>query len=236
MDISKYAGAGQDTIAQQESMPMIKILQDMSPEVNKRNENYIEGAEAGMLLFNKDKSLIPAPANIIPLASKPVYVEWTPRDQGGGMVATHPLSITNDDRYKKVEYTESLGGNDLIYTVYWMLLLESDGEWINAMIAMTKTQLKVSRKLAELVAKFRYEEDPEAAPPTFARSFNLGTSLEKNKAGQEFFNFSISPNIVIEDEALLDTAMGSLTQALAELPAPAETPALVAAGADEDAF
>lgn len=226
MDITKYAGVGQDTIVQQESMPLIKILQDMSPEANKRRDEYVEGAEAGLLLFNKDKSLLGKSVRIIPLASKPVYVEWTPRDQGGGMVATHPLTITQDPRYKKVEFKETLGDNDLIYTTYWCVLMEKDEEWENALIAMTKTQLKVSRKLSGEIAKFRYEGQEDTQPPTFARIYELSTVLEKNKADQEFFNFDVKPLQVIEDEALLESAFGSYNTAVKELPSPEAQPVL----------
>jgi hypothetical protein len=235
MDISKYAGVGQETIVQQESMPLIKILQDMSPEVNPRKDGYIEGAQAGDLLFNKDKSLLGNSVNIIPLASKPVYVEWKPRDQGGGMVATHPLTITADPRYKKVEYTETLGDNDLIYTTYWCVLMQVGDEWEKALIAMTKTQLKVSRKLSGEIAKFRYDGQADVQPPTFARVYELSTVLEKNKADQEFFNFDVKPVQVIEDEALLDSAFASYNTAISELPAPDAQPAL-ADGGEEDPY
>jgi hypothetical protein len=206
---------------------MIKILQDMSAEIKERDDNYIQGAKAGLLMFNKDKSLLGESVKIIPLASKPVYVEWVPRSAGGGMVATHPVSITADSRYKKDGFAEFLGENELLYTVYWCVLMERNGEWIQAIIAMTKSQLKVSRKLAAEVANFRYDDAPDTQPPTFARIFELSTALEKNKGGDEYFNFAVAPVEEIKDEALMDTAFNSLTSAVAELPSPEPQAALV---------
>lgn len=232
MDISKYAGAGQDTIAQQESMPLIKILQDMSDEVKERHENYIEGAKSGLLMFNKDKTLLGDKATIVPLVSKPIYVEWIPRDQGGGMVGHHPLSICADSRYKKGtgkdKYKEYLDTNELLYTVYWMVLLQKDDAWERAVIAMSRTQLRASRKLGELIAKFRYDGQDDITPPTFARKIELSTVLEKDKADNEYFNYSVKPLEVIEDEALMDTAFASVSEAKANLPSPEEQPALAA--------
>ena len=65
---------GQDDLA----LPFLKILGQLSPEVNKRDGKYVEGAEPGMIynsvtgeLFNGEQGV-----QVIPCYYKLEYVEW----------------------------------------------------------------------------------------------------------------------------------------------------------------
>ena len=60
------------------ALPFLKILGQLSPEVNKRDGKYVEGAEPGMIynsvtgeLFNGEKGI-----QVIPCYYKLEYVEW----------------------------------------------------------------------------------------------------------------------------------------------------------------
>ena len=45
------ADAGSQKISQEDlALPFLKVLGQLSPEVNKRNGKYVEGAEPGMIL------------------------------------------------------------------------------------------------------------------------------------------------------------------------------------------
>ena len=82
---------GQDDLA----LPFLKILGQLSPEVNKRDGKYVEGAEPGMIynsvtseLFDGTKGL-----NVIPCHYKLEYIEWRDRGEGpGAPVQIHPSS------------------------------------------------------------------------------------------------------------------------------------------------
>jgi hypothetical protein len=83
---------GQDDLA----LPFLKILGQLSPEVNKRDGKYVEGAEPGMIynsvtgeLFNGEQGV-----PVIPCYYKLEYVEWKDRgkDGSGAPVNIYPSS------------------------------------------------------------------------------------------------------------------------------------------------
>ena len=91
------ANMGMDKMTQEDlALPFLKILGQLSPEVNKRDGKYVEGAEPGMIynsvtgeIFNGDKGV-----NIIPCYYKLEYVEWRDRgkDGSGAPVNIYPSS------------------------------------------------------------------------------------------------------------------------------------------------
>ena len=100
-DISTVAGQGTENLETGSAMPFIRILQDLSPQLKKQKDEYVEGAESGDLFFAKTKDLLPKPVEIIPCYTQSVYTEWVPRSKGGGFVATHPLTITSNPSYER---------------------------------------------------------------------------------------------------------------------------------------
>ena len=162
------------------ALPIIRILQDQSPEINKRKDKYIEGAEGWRLVLEQRATHTRASSQVYSVKSVALYTEWVPKDEGGGLVAIHNLDIIHDSRYKKDvkrRNDEWLGDHELKYTRYWMILAYIDGEWQKAMLAMTSTQLKVARELSRVIKSFKYESMPEITPPIFARSFELSTVI-----------------------------------------------------------
>lgn len=222
-DPTQAEGLGTDSLEESSSMPIIRIIQDQSPEQNKRKEEYIEGAEAGMLMFNPTKELLPAPLEFIPLAVRSLYVEWVPKEKGGGVVATHPLSIVSHPSYRKgvkTRYDEWLGENELKYTSYWLVLFLKNGEWEKGMLAMSSTQLRVARELSTKIDSFRWNK-VDVKPPIFARTWKLSSKTEKNGADQEYFNFAITEPRILDfkkDEALLNMAQAAHMEAVKSLP------------------
>ena len=154
-------------------MPFIRILQDLSPQLKKQKDEYVEGAESGDLFFAKTKDLLPKPVEIIPCYTQSVYTEWVPRSKGGGFVATHPLTITSNPSYERGrerQYDEWLGENELRFTTYWFVLVKIGEDWDKAIIPFTSSQLRVSRKLVSDINRFRYE-DAKINPPLFAQNW-----------------------------------------------------------------
>ena len=60
------------------ALPILKLLQNGSGEAQKRNQNYVEGAEPGMLLNTVTKKLYQGDKgiNVIPCHYKLEYQEW----------------------------------------------------------------------------------------------------------------------------------------------------------------
>ena len=74
-DAAKGLGAiGQEDLA----LPFLKILGQLSPEVNKRDGKYVEGAEPGMIYNSVSGDLYDGVKGIdvIPCLYKLEYIEW----------------------------------------------------------------------------------------------------------------------------------------------------------------
>ena len=68
------------------ALPFLKILGQLSPEVNKRDGKYVQGAEPGMIyntvsgeLLNGEKGI-----QVLPCFYKLEYVEWQNIGEGSG--------------------------------------------------------------------------------------------------------------------------------------------------------
>ena len=103
------AAKGLGNIGQQDlALPFLKILGQLSPEVNKRDGKYVEGSEPGMIYNSVSGDLYDGAKGIdvIPAFYKLEYVEWKDRGEGaGGPVAVHDSSsdITNG-KYKLLKW------------------------------------------------------------------------------------------------------------------------------------
>ena len=99
------AGGGLENLTAEDlTIPRLKILQALNPEVNKRDGKYVEGAAAGDILNTVTKELFTEDSGCvaIPVAYKRMFLEWTPRESGGGLVQQHLdpsiLSQTTKDK------------------------------------------------------------------------------------------------------------------------------------------
>lgn len=240
-DITANQGSGIEDLNQGGSMPLLRILQDLSPQVRKQKDEYIEGAESGDIYFAADECILGKSIEIIPIKMKPLYTEWTPRDQGGGLVGLHPLTITDDARYEQgrnARYDEWLGDNELLMTHYWFVRVLVNGEWVEALIAMTKSQLKISRDLQKKIKNFRYDDHPDVQPNIFARKVVLESEYVENDNGDGYNNWKVGDFTVLdpsEDEALLVEANDLSKGAEQYLPAPEPQVALPDGFEDDDA-
>ena len=243
-DITKVSGQGMENLDSGSSIPFIRILQDLSPQLKKQKEEYVPGAEAGNLFFAKTKNVIESPTSIIPTYTSSVYTEWIPRNKGGGYVATHPLSIVSNPQYEKGrerQYDEWLGENELRFTTYWFVLVEINGEYEEAIIPFTSSQLRVSRKLTADINRFKYDgEHSSIVPPLYAQKLELSTVLETSKNGDDYYNFSFSNPVALNfeaDEALLVKASETYDRAAATpMLHSEETPKLMGASSAENPF
>ena len=87
--IQTETGLGLSTRAEDNLVPFIKLLQKGSPEVNKNEDAYIEGAEAGAILLRNPDVVVSGDDGIIfqPCHHSVMWVEWHP--DRGGFVASY---------------------------------------------------------------------------------------------------------------------------------------------------
>jgi len=85
-DILEFAGEGAAFGADEMQIPFVRALQALSPQLGKKKPEYIEGAEQGDM-FNTVTGEVwkgDDGVTIIPCYQTTKYLEFTPRDQGGG--------------------------------------------------------------------------------------------------------------------------------------------------------
>lgn len=208
-DYGKDATAGyEDTTAADYAIPFLSVLQTNSPQVEKGDER-IKGAEAGHLFNTVSQELIDGAAGVIfvPCMTAHTFVEWKPRDQGGGYVGVHEI---NSDLVKacQAESTEfgkltTDEGTQLVETfmLYGLLLRDFNAlEFEMTMISFSSTKIKKYRQIM-----YRMRMTPGV--PLFANRLRITTVPEKNNKGS-FWNFKIEPAAESMKASLLPPMVG----------------------------
>lgn len=179
-----HAGLGNSRDAADNSMPFLSILQKGSPQVNKQDPAYIPKAEAGMLLNTATGQVWSGEDGVpvVPCGIQKAFVEWVPREKGGGYVATYPhdpglpreMGAREDDRRRLVLEN----GNHLVETLYTLALLP-DGSPV--VVGATSTALKPMRDWMTTRNAQRLPGGRTA--PAFAKTYRLKTLWQKNDSG-----------------------------------------------------
>lgn len=197
-DYGDAAGAGyENQTAEDRAMQFISIIQALSPQLDESHAAFIEDAKVGDLFNTVTNELIPQGAEFIPAITEHVYVEWVPRSEGGGFVARHaldsPVVAKAKASYKFGEW-KTEAGNDLIETFYLFGVLILDGTLTPAVIAFSKTKIKVykSWNTKTLAFQVQTEDGRRQTPPLFAHRVALGSVNDQNPKGK-FKNFSLAP-------------------------------------------
>lgn len=211
------------------SLPRWTILQGLSPQVNSRKDEYVEGAQIGML-FNTATGEIAKEKTFIFAGYQRRYVEWTPRDVkskcplndrpqpvGGGLYRDYGVDDSILDECTRWEENGSLWsprGNEVLETGTWYTV---DPETLaTAFIAMARTQFTPSKKLMAGIRDEKQVIGGVLRPALlFYRAWTLGTAL-KTRAVEggtnEWFVFNHKPAYKLQEHpngrAILDIVRG----------------------------
>ena len=208
------ANKGSQNIAQEDlALPFLKVLGQLSPEVNKRDGKYVEGAEPGKIINTVSNELYMS-INVLPVFYKRQYIEWQDRGAStGAPVAIHEADsdiLSQTTRCK--DYKDRLpNGNYLENTAsHFVILLGSSPQ--TALISMKATQLKVSRKWNSMMMGIKMQgKNGLFTPPTYSHIYNLKTVQMSNDKGT-WFGWDVSKVGPIEDKSVYDIAKGFADQ------------------------
>ena len=193
-DLEQDAGRGiEDATTDDMIIPFIKLAQALSPEVNKREAEYIPGLEQGDF-FNSatqeqwkgDEGLL-----LVPVTYQRKYLEWTPRAQGGGFQGEHDASIMNHAIWDDQDFVYKLdNGNHVEPTATWYVLIVNPetGDTQQAVIALGKSQLKKSRQLMTKLktVSLKGASGRRFNPPVFYNVIRATSVPESNDQGSWF--------------------------------------------------
>jgi|TARA_R110000796_G_scaffold56697_2_gene131296 hypothetical protein len=167
-------------------IPFLRMIQQMSPQINKKEASYIEGAGGGDIFNTVTNKYWEGSEGVVVI---PVYfqmklLEFVPRDQGGGFVgelsaASEEVRTATRDQGTGMEMLVS--GNELVRTAqHYIKIVHEDGSLENAIVDMKKTQLKKSRLWVSMMTM---QKRNGKTLPSYACTYRLKTVEDGNDKG-----------------------------------------------------
>jgi hypothetical protein len=186
----KDAGMGISFKPEDQLLPLIYVLQTNSPIVDKRGDNYVEGAEAGHFwLRNSLNPIQDGEEGIIaiPCEMQRTWIEWLPNRQG--FVQRHDVpprdmktSVVRDDsgREKQV-LVRGESGNILQDTREFFVLVNGQP----FVLPCTGTKHTFARQWNTFYKQFKHPKTGDFMP-AFSRKYRLTTVPVSNAIGKWF--------------------------------------------------
>ena len=208
-DILEFAGEGATYDSSEMQIPFIRILQAMSPQLKKREAQYIEGSEQGDMFNNVTMELFTGEegVTVVPCFQTTKYLEFVPREQGGGFQGEIPATDPVLQKTTRSGAKEILpNGHELVKSdQHFCLIVGKDGLTQPVVIDMKSSQLKVSRRWKTQIAmqKIKHPKTGQMVlPPLFATQWKFSTVEESNDQGS-WFNYTIEKIGLVEDRDLM---------------------------------
>jgi len=205
------AGVGfENTDAQDYAVPIIRILQSNSHEVDPDDPKYVEGAKVGMF-FNIATQEYWETITVIPCAYQKKDVEWVPRGEGGTgtFVAEYetsklwPAPLEINDKGKRIIPSTK---NELVRTAYFYVLLLLGNKVENAVIAMASTQLTASKKWMTTMGKIMFQgKNGQYPAPIYSHYYHLTTEAQSNAKGN-WKGWKVTKGEILQDAAIYKEA------------------------------
>tara|TARA_R110002020_G_scaffold50132_3_gene142002 strand:+ start:6493 stop:7206 length:714 start_codon:yes stop_codon:yes gene_type:complete len=197
ISMEEDANEGLQTLGREDlAMPFFKITQPLTPEVTD------DKVKAGWIMNSATGEAV-TEMIVIPCGYEKQYLEWAPRESGGGLKNVHnqyegpPLlsGCTKDEKGKDV----LPNGNLLVPTAVHYVCALFEGIPTIGIMSMTSTSLKKSRRWNSVMTSIKVSgKNGMYTPPMFGNSYTVKVSKESNNFGT-WFNWDISLNKPVAD-------------------------------------
>ena len=201
-DYGEFAGDGfQGATAADFAIPFLNLIQAGSNKTMER----VKGAVPGMLINSVTNQLYDGKEGVlfVPCARQHQFVEWVPREKGGGIVARHePTSKVVMEAKARCKFGEYVtpNGNDLIETFYMTGYLLSDVNDLTPdgviVIPFSSKKIGPYKQIMQTLNTFK------GRPPLFANRLRVTSFLDSNKKGT-FYNIRLDPALGGVAESLI---------------------------------
>ena len=200
------ANEGLATLSREDlAMPFFKITQPLTPEV-------VEGDLTPGMIMNSATGEAWSELEVVPCGYERQYIEWTPRETGGGLVAVHnqyegPVLLatcTKNDKGKDI----LPNGNLLVSTAVHYVCALIKGAPVLGIISMTSTNLKKSRRWNSVMTGIKLKgKNGVYTPPVYGHSYTAKVAKESNNFGT-WYTWDISLNKPVSDANLYNLCKG----------------------------
>jgi len=171
-------------------LPFLQVLQKLSPQVDKGAHEYIKGASDGDIYNSATGEVYSGQEGVLvlPVRFHHCYTLWTIREKGGGFKgeeSTESDVMRGTTRDEKGRMIRPDGSTQVVDTrVHAVILLGDDGP-TPALLSMTSTQIKKSRRWMTAMQQIMMEEGGRLPRPlpTLAHVWKLTTVAERNDKG-----------------------------------------------------
>lgn len=189
------------------ALPFLTILQSLSPQLKKSKPEYIQGAEEGDIVNTVTGELFKN-LDVVVARYQRRYVEWKPRDQGGGLVRDYGSDPTRFEASPEgdtgVRITSD--GNEIAANATYFLIHRTDTGWTPAILSMASTQWRKARRWNALITGFQVHG---TVVPCYRRIYTLSTAEESNASGT-WYGWQVSPGRLLvggSDEKIVEQAL-----------------------------
>jgi len=177
----------EDVSAQDITIPLLKLAQSLSPELEENGGKYIEGLKAGDLFNSVTNKVYGDTILFCPSVFKMSYLIFKNRNDGGGFYgafdnekaayeAMVPIAAENKSQISQFEITATAN--------HFGIIIDNHGASESVCIPMSSTRLKTSRQLNTFISM--------AGGDNFDRVYRIDSIQEQSKTGNKYFNLKIS--------------------------------------------
>lgn len=203
LSFEAHAGAGLEEVTSRDVLiPRLSILQGLSPQVNKRDSAYIEGAEVGMIADVGTGEIFPHGVSFLPVKFVKQFLEWAPRNTNKGLVNVHHNVAILDSCQRTEKGQYELPNKNYISETAQFFGFNLTANRRRCFVPMASSQLKKARKWMTLATelKLKRADGSEYNPALFYRTYNLSTAEETNAEGK-WFGWVVTPGPTLKEIA-----------------------------------
>jgi len=165
-------------------IPRIELIQALSPARKKTDPAYIEGADEGMLYNNVTRELYGESVTVVPVYYAKQYLVWKDRKLGGGGANGFRGAFASPEL--ATDAIKQLGEEalEVAETAQHFCLVYHGGEWREAVVSMSKSKIKVSKRWNSLIRLTNTD--------SFSRAYKLSATTETNARNESYYNFNVA--------------------------------------------
>lgn len=226
-ELSGDSGAGfEEADRDSYAIPFLKLLQDLSPECDKKQGTAIDGAVSGMFINSATNHLYDGAKGllVLPVHFSRKFLRWRPRGEGGGFMGSLTPAEVQGLQTREPTDAEKIPKGALVLPdgsflsdtrEHFVLVAEitSDGSepvaWEMAVVSLSSTQIKKSKRWMSAMQARRLRKDDGTAycPPMYSMWWKATAMVEKNAQGS-WYGWQFAPAMPLTSRATLLEAKG----------------------------